>query len=399
MDMTMRRARSEARIEIAIQHLSDDWFFPMKNIAHDCIAIDAMDSGQRFLDSLIDVFSNHIDRIAVVDGETTYKYSELLHWSLSVASEIRKLDLPDGSIIAVAMDKTRDYVVSLLGALFAGHSFLPIDTKYPSSRIGYMMEDANVRCVLHDSRFGYFKKKAGRKPHLINVSDVHHRNSGEICIVSNQDIVYTIYTSGTTGNPKGVPIHADGLANFLSAQGKYLAVSHDSRFASVSSVSFDMSIWEIFLALWHGASIAMLSRDAVIDGRMLRQALNAHEITHVLMTPSMLSTMPAADYPYLRHVVSAGEECNADLVALWSDRCNFYDAYGATEATIYTTITRKTPETDINDVGQPMRGTGIVIIDDSLNEIKNNAIGEIGIMGAGVSRGYRNRPELSEKNS
>ncbi|WP_163777621.1 AMP-binding protein, partial [Proteus mirabilis] len=111
----------------------------------------------------------------------------------------------------------------------------------------------------------------------------------------------------------------------------------------------DMSIWEIFLCLFHGARIATFARQVILDGRALGEALVQHRVTHLLMTPSMLSILPRADYPDLRHVVSAGEKCPTSLVEFWGDRCNFHDAYGATEATIYSTVTRKTVETTAPD--------------------------------------------------
>ncbi len=354
-------------------------------------------SGRAFAEALIVTFERQHARIAVYDRASTYTYGMLLERSLQLAAQIRRLSLPASSVVAVSMGRGYDYVASILGVIFAGHAFLPIDPTYPSARIEFMLDDVGATCVMADSASRTWEPPTG-----IAVVDVREMDTAEPAStpaagVQHEDVIYTIYTSGTTGRPKCVPIESSGLATFLWAQGEYLGVSAESTFASVSSISFDMSIWEIFLALWHGAGLAMFPRETTIDGRLLAQALTRYEVTHVLMTPSMLSMLPAAECRHLQHVVSAGEKCSASLVETWSQRCAFYDAYGATEATIYTTITRKIPETAMSNVGKPMCGSQIAILDEEGVEQGPGQTGEICILGVGVSRGYHRRPELNEK--
>jgi len=355
----------------------------------------ASTTGQAFAEALIATFQTHHARTAVYDGASTYTYEALLGRALQLTARLRRLDLPAGSVVALSMDRGYDYIASILGVIFAGHSFLPIDPTYPSARIAFMVEDADARCVMLDAARQTWEPPAGIAVVDVRAADTADPALTPASVVNAQVVIYTIYTSGTTGRPKGVPIESAGLATFLWSQGEHLQVSCESRFASISSISFDMSIWEIFLALWHGASIAMLSREITIDGRLLAQTLTRYEVTHVLMTPSMLSLLPAAECKHLQHVLSAGEKCSASLVETWSRLCAFYDAYGATEATIYTTITRKTPQTPTSDVGKPMHGSRIAILGDDGVERAPGQIGEICILGVGVSRGYHRRPELN----
>lgn len=258
-----------------------------------------------------------------------------------------------------------------------------------------MLRDSGASCVLHDS-LALSDETEALDLYLFNprtaLPSIRPR---PLHAVESEQPIYLIYTSGTTGLPKGVPISAAGLHNFLREQGAYLDVSAQSVFAATSSVSFDMSIWEVFLCLFHGASIATFDRQIVLDGRSLRNAIVQHGVTHLLMTPSMLSILPRTNYPALRHVVSAGERCPTSLVEFWGDRCQFHDAYGATEATIYTTITRKTVETAALDVGRPMGGNDILVIDEDGRAVPMGETGEVCIGGVGVSSGYVNRPDLN----
>lgn len=292
------------------------------------------------------------------------------------------------------MSQGFEYIASILGILWSGRTFLPVDPTYPPERIAHMVSDSEVSCVLHDSLLST-DARSRLTTRLIEVGwETPSATRPPQFGVSDQPI-YTIYTSGTTGLPKGVPILAAGLRNFLIEQGKYLQVSSTSVFAATSSVSFDMSIWEIFLSLFNGARIATFDRATIIDGRRLGSALVHQQVTHLLMTPSMLSILPRINYPDLQHVVSAGEKCPPSLTEFWASTCSFHDAYGATEATIYTTITRKTVETPTADVGRPMDGNDIAIMSDQLDVLPAGETGEICIGGIGVSPGYHNRPDLN----
>jgi amino acid adenylation domain-containing protein len=332
---------------------------------------------------------------AVIDLGSEYTYLALRRRVEHIAAILADEQFDAARPVAVAMPQGFEYVACVLGALFAGRSFLPVDPAYPAQRIAHMLRDSNASCVLHDSRLSIDVVQQLAVRFIDTSIAPPSTRPSALSVVESEQPIYLIYTSGTTGLPKWVPILAAGLHNFLREQGDYLEVSAQSVFAATSSVSFDMSIWEIFLCLFHGARIATFARQVILDGRALGEALVQHRVTHLLMTPSMLSILPRADYPDLRHVVSAGEKCPTSLVEFWGDRCNFHDAYGATEATIYSTVTRKTVETTAPDVGLPMRGNDILITNENGRPVPVGEVGEICIGGVGVSPGYVNRPDLN----
>ncbi|MCI3208036.1 MULTISPECIES: amino acid adenylation domain-containing protein [Pandoraea] len=333
------------------------------------------------------------DKIAVIDAKGAYTYDQVFASARAFAAVLRDAGIGPGETVALSMRKEMSYVQAVLGCLLSGNAFLPIDPIYPSERKHYMIEDAGaVACVINFEMCHRIDAAV-----LLDMRDIPANTVPSNDFPNTLRTAYTIYTSGTTGRPKGVPIASTALARFVVVQGETLNVSRDSRFASVSSISFDMSIWEIFMALCHGASIVMLDRETILDGRKLGAALKSHAVSHVLMTPSMLSLLPADTYPALRHVVSAGEKCNQQTVDTWSPVSHFYDAYGATEATIYTTIVRKTPDTPLTCVGSAMTGSEIVIADERGESLPTGDIGEICIVGNAVSAGYRNRPDLNAR--
>ncbi|MDR8050745.1 amino acid adenylation domain-containing protein [Burkholderia cenocepacia] len=333
------------------------------------------------------------DKTAIIDSQGAHSYRELFARAKEFAETLQGANVGPNATVALSMRKEFSYVQAVLGCLLSGNAFLPIDPTYPLERANYMIEDAGaVACAINLDMCARVQT-----PILIDTRALPQNRSAVSDLALRLTTAYTIYTSGTTGRPKGVPITSSALARFIATQGEALNVTEGSRFASVSSISFDMSIWEMFMALCHGASIVMLDRDTIVDGRKLGAALKDHAVSHVLMTPSMLSLLPADTYPALRYVVSAGEKCDPQTVATWSGVSSFFDAYGATEATIYTTIIRKTPDTPLACVGLPMAGSEIAIVGDDGRRLKQRETGEICIVGNAVSYGYHNRPELNTR--
>ncbi|WP_081086687.1 amino acid adenylation domain-containing protein [Burkholderia stagnalis] len=329
------------------------------------------------------------EKTAVIDARGSYSYYDIFSSGRTFSAALQNAGIGPNANVALSMRKECSYIEAVIGCLLSGNAFLPIDPNYPPERKRHMIADSGAVAAA----INFDMCTPVDVPILLDTRTLPPGNAPDF--PDELRAAYTIYTSGTTGRPKGVPIESAALADFIAVQGATLAVTGASRFASIASISFDMSIWELFMALCHGATLVMLDRDTIVDGRKLGAALDAHAVSHLLMTPSMLSLLPAGAYPALRYVVSAGEKCGSQNVKTWSPVTHFFDAYGATEATIYTTIVRKTPDTPPACVGQPMAGSGIAIIDSNGREVNNGETGEICIVGNAVSRGYHNRPELN----
>ena len=303
------------------------------------------------------------------------------------------------------LDPGFDLIATVCGLIRYGCVYLPLDPSYPIDRLSFMASDSGAKLILSNPEFELQANQlmtfVGSRDPISPCSDREQANQdpeGRNARTQNEDVpVYIIYTSGTTGKPKGVPIYSNGLINFVFAQAEYLDINQDSRLIQNSSICFDMSVWEIFLTLCNGASIAVVGRETLQDGRDFARALNDFCVSHILLTPSMLSVIPHVQLPSLRCIVSAGEKCSQGLVDKWAPGRKFYDAYGATEATVYTTIGQCFEGQNERNVGRPMENTTIYVLDANLNSLPVGEVGDVYIGGIGVSKGYINREALTRE--
>jgi amino acid adenylation domain-containing protein len=349
--------------------------------------------------SLLDAsFIRHQHLPALRTASRTVSYRELDIRSLQIAHWLVAGGVREGETVGILLERGIEFVATACAVIRIGCTYLPLDPSYPAERLAFMASDASaaliVSCCDHRDLHGPMRcvvrelESSACEATQFICSSERRRSNADIS-------VYVIYTSGTTGQPKGVPIHQQGLVNFIVAQMQALDVTRDCRFIQNSSICFDMSVWEIFLALCSGASLAIVERATLVDGRAFVAALRSFEVTHLLVTPSMLSVMPQSELPALTCIVSAGEKCSQALIDAWAPERKFYDAYGATEATVYTTVARCFAGHTERHVGRAMANTSVHVLDSLLRPVPQGEIGEIHIGGWGVAHGYLNRPELN----
>ncbi|HEX8821363.1 MAG TPA: amino acid adenylation domain-containing protein, partial [Archangium sp.] len=167
------------------------------------------------------------------------------------------------------------------------------------------------------------------------------------------------------------------------------------RVLQCASASFDASVYEIFMALLEGATLVMAPREALLPGAELARLLREERVTTTLLTPSVLEVTPAESLPALETVLSGAEACHPGLVERWGRGRRFVNAYGPTEISICVTVTECSPGTTVTPIGRPLAGTRAYVLDASLRPVSTGAHGELYVGGAGVSRGYLGRPELT----
>ncbi len=228
-------------------------------------------------------------------------------------------------------------------------------------------------------------------------------NSGRPCGADVQTLVdpvnaaYVIYTSGSTGRPKGVVVSHRSLVNLAEAQVRLFELGPGSRQLQFASFSFDASVSEIFTALLSGAELHLASRDELLPGPALARTVRERGITVLTLAPSALAALEAADggrLPSVRTLVVAGEACPAGLAARWSRGRRFLDAYGPTEATVCATAA-VLGDGETLSIGRPIGNARIAVLGPGGTPAPIGVVGEIGIGGTGVARGYLGRPELT----
>ncbi|TCN55434.1 amino acid adenylation domain-containing protein [Flavobacterium circumlabens] len=338
--------------------------------------------------TIIDLFEEQLektpDNIAVVFEETALTYQVLNEQANQLAHYLRQNHaIESGDLVGIKLDRSERIIVTILGILKSGAAYVPIDSSYPQERIAYIEKDSNCKIVIDEPVFEAFYKNRESYSGL-NIEKIN--NSG--------DLAYIIYTSGTTGNPKGVMVEHKNVINLIHSQTREFKIDATERILQLSNFSFDASVEQTFLALLNGAALYILPRKVLLDEVELEQFVLENKITHFHSVPSVVSKLKPSNKFSLRRVLSGGDICSEKLAASWSTICDFYNKYGPTETTVTSIEFLYTKEKPFS-IGRPISNTQVYILNNALLPTPLGVLGNVYISGAGVTRGYWNKPELT----
>ena len=338
--------------------------------------------------------------VAIVFDNQQLTYHQLNAKANQLAHYLRSLGVKPDVLVGICVERSLEMVVGLLGILKAGGAYVPLDPDYPTERLRFMLEDAQVSVLLTQQRL--IDRLPEHQANLVCLDEVW-----EQIAQNNQDnptsgvrafhLANVIYTSGSTGKPKGVMVEHEGLCNLAQAQIQTFGLTSDSRILQFASLSFDASIWEVVMAWGSGATLYLGTKESLLPGIPLIERLRDYSITHVTLPPSALAVMPIEELPALQTIIVAGEACSAELIKQWSVGRNFFNAYGPTEATVCATIAKCTLEDEKISIGRAIANTQVYILDENLQPVPIGVAGELHIGGLGLARGYLNRPELTQE--
>ncbi|MCG8366698.1 MAG: amino acid adenylation domain-containing protein, partial [Pseudanabaenales cyanobacterium] len=340
------------------------------------------------------------DAIAAVFEQQQLTYQELNAKANQVAHYLQSLGARPEDLVGICAERSLEMVVGLLAILKAGDAYVPLDPSYPQERLQFMLSDAQVSVLLTQERLLSVLPQSDAQVVCLDrdwaaIAQTSAENFP--CGATAENLAYVIYTSGSTGRPKGVLIEHRGLCNLASAQKELFEVGSDSRVLQFASLSFDASVWEIFMALTSGATLVLAPATALMPGDDLRRTLITAAISHVTLPPAALAVMEMEieELSALAHLIMAGEACSLELAKRWSAACRLWNAYGPSEDTVCATVTQVTPNADRLSIGRPIANTQVHILDSRLQPVPIGVPGELHIGGAGLARGYLNRPELT----
>ncbi|MDT7797559.1 MAG: hypothetical protein QOI78_992, partial [Actinomycetota bacterium] len=330
------------------------------------------------------------DAVAVLAGDESLTFAELDTRANRLARVLAARGAGPERIVALALPRSAEIVVAQLAVLKTGAAYLPIDPDYPAERIAFMLEDAAPVVVV--TQPGTPLPTAD----VLTFDDVgEHLPAEPLARTAALDApAYVIYTSGSTGTPKGVVVTHAGLASFSGAEVDHFDVRPGDRVLQFSSPSFDASVLELCMALPAGAALVVPPPGPLL-GEQLADVLRDQGVTHALIPPVAMASVPDVALPDFRTLVVGGDACTADLVTRWAPGRRMINAYGPTEITVVATWSDPLEPGPTPPIGRPIRNARVHVLDAVLRPVPIGAPGELYVSGAGVARGYLNRPGLT----
>jgi len=348
------------------------------------------------------------EAVVAEDESRRITYAELDVQSDRLAAYLLAEGVREGDFIGICMQRSIDMLIGVLGILKSGAAYLPLDPSYPPDRLKFMVEDASAkRIITEKSLTEEFLKELLPQDSLIcfdELDDVLQQqdcNSLKTVKLDPEYLAYVIYTSGSTGKPKGVQVPHRAVVNFLTSMAQRPGITKEDVLLAVTTLSFDISVLELFLPLLVSAKTVIASQDTVVDGKGLLNAIEQYGVTMMQATPATWRLMLAENWePESRKIkiLCGGEPFPKDLLKEVITRASsVWNMYGPTETTVWSTCCKIDDAEAPIHIGKPIGNTQTYILTDAMQLAPIGVTGELYIGGDGVTKGYLNRPELTAK--
>lgn len=351
------------------------------------------------------LFEEQVERtpeaIALIFEGSKFTYRELNERANQLAHYLQTLGVKPETFVGICIERSLEMMVALLGVLKAGGAYIPLDPAYPQERLAYMLADSQLKVLLtQDIIVPYLPPNQAQIIRLdADWSDIASQNTTNPTRTINLDeLAYVIYTSGSTGKPKGVLIPHRGLTNFLLAMQQNFGLTSQDRLLAVTTISFDIAALELYLPLITGAQVVLASREVAADGDQLKALLSETATTIMQATPATWYMLLTTDWQPSNaiKILCGGEALPRELAdQLLPLSQELWNLYGPTETTIWSAACQIKADKQPITIGYPIANTELYILDKNLQPTPIGIAGELHIGGAGISRGYLNRPDLT----
>lgn len=358
--------------------------------------------------AILDVAADSPDRIAVIAPDRSLSFGELVHHAAAVARHVQAIHHNDGAdpdrLVGVCMDKGWRQVVGTLGVLMAGAAYLPIDPTLPDARRRYLAGNGGLVCVLTEPVHAGLGWPDGVQPVVIDDLAPLPPGAGPDVIpgpAKPSDLAYVIYTSGSTGEPKGVMIEHRAALNTVVDINRRFGVGPGGVVLGLSSLSFDLSVYDIFGVLGAGGCLVLPPADRLRDPGCWLDLMRRHKVTVWNSAPALLSMLVEHGGevgPDLATVMLSGDWIPLGLPArikAMAPGATVWALGGATEAAIWSNwfeVRRIEPEWRSIPYGWPLANQSYQILNDALEPAPDGVTGRLFIAGHGLARGYWRDP-------
>ncbi len=368
------------------------------------------------------------DAVALVFEDQQLTYRQLNERADQLAGELRRLGVGPEVRVGICMTRSLEMVVGLYAIHKAGGAYVPMDPAYPLERLAFMLEDAQAPVLLTQQALRELLPASTAKMVFVDAfleteapapggaEPQPSPEANQSGTVTPDNLAYVIYTSGSTGKPKGVMVRHRNAVNFFTGMDRAIGRG-PGVWLAVTSISFDISVLELFWTLTRGFTVVLQGDEAT--GARLRALrphppasrggdytgagqILRHGVTHFQCTPSlagmMLQDPKTRDaLRRVKHFLFGGEPLPPALIGQLAGSGEIFNMYGPTETTVWSTVHPVTRHGGTIAIGRPIANTEIYLLDPQLQPVPIGVPGELFIGGAGVARGYLNRPELTEE--
>ncbi len=325
--------------------------------------------------------------IAIMDEERTLSGKAFLALIDTIGVKLPK----DSHRVGIIMDHSVEMIAAMFAVLKSGKTYVPVEPFFPQDRIAFMMQDAKADFILTNEAY---TEKVPDLPYLILHRGMEIENAALEQMDSPDGLAYILYTSGSTGKPKGVSVRNENVCHYIRAFQNEFHLTKQDRMLQYSVCSFDIFVEEVFASLCNGGSLAIPSEETKKDMTRLMDYVEEHQVTMISGFPYLLlemNSLPKLPIS-LRLLISGGDVLRAAYITNLVGQVEIYNTYGPSETTVCASYYRCNDVEPLADgtypVGKGVLGTTIEILDEHLEPVKNGEVGEICILGGGVSSGY-----------
>jgi amino acid adenylation domain-containing protein len=393
------------------QQLLVEWNDTLLDYPHDkCIHQLFSEQVERTPDAVAVVFENVQTR-----NFASLTYRQLNCRANQLAHHLKSLGVGADVLVGLCVERSLEMIVGLLGILKAGGAYVPLDPEYPTERLSFMLEDAQLKLVLTQQQL--VERLPLHTAHLVCLDTdwqkiASHSQSNPLNTATTSNLAYVIYTSGSTGKPKGVLVNHSNVVRLFAATNSWYNFNSQDVCTLFHSIAFDFSVWEMWSALLYGGRLIVVPYLVTRSPESFYELLCQQKVTILNQTPSAFRQLIQAEQAIatvgklnLRLVIFGGEALEPLSLQPWFERHDdqspqLVNMYGITETTVHVTY-RPLSKADLNStaslIGRPIPDLQIYLLDEYLQPVPIGVPAQMYVGGAGVTRGYLNRPELTQQ--
>ena len=352
------------------------------------------------------------EREAVVFAGERISYKALNEKANVLAHELQKQGVKAGTLVLLYTERGIDMLTGILGILKAGGTYVPIDTDFPQERISYMLEDTGATVAVSSGAYAdQLRKLSGGYLEVIDTDSPQGKDKAAMAkpairSLKADNLAYVIYTSGSTGKPKGVEVSHGNIVDYVYGLDAKTGISACKSFALVSTIATDLGNTVLYSSLLFGGTLHVFTRETVSHIEEIHEYFEEHSIDCLKIVPSHWKALSPEDGPPLlpgRMLIFGGEALpaeSASRIRRYNEDCRIINHYGPTETTIGKLLYELKGEDNEKGtipIGKPFSNTKAYVLSKEGMQCPVGVPGQLYIAGAGVAKGYLNRPELTNE--